>query len=252
MRSVGLILAGAAVVGLFLFEWAAYGPHGTFASPPAAYFGVDYRTYSEAARSLLTGHGFYPPVELAGPWEMWTSAIVYPPTSIPFFAVAGSLSLALWLAIPTTVTAWAVLWHRPSLFAWSLIAVAVATPWAIWEWWCGNPVLWAVALIALATHRGWVGPLVLVKPTLFVAPFALIGIRTRGWWLTMGACCVMALVTLPLWPDYLTVLRNMRGSAGLLHAWGDLSLLLVPIIAWFGTTRGSRGAPISVRSAQAV
>ena len=180
------------------------------------------------------GGSFYPPAQLAGPFELTTNQeVLYPPTTIPLFVPFVFLPAFIWWLIPTIIVGWAVWAHRPNPVAWALIAVAVATPWTWVEYVMGNPVIWAATALALATHFPALGPAVLLKPTL--APLALFGIRHRGWWVTLGIGLVVALAFLPLWPDYLLVLRNARGGrVGLLYGVGDLSLMSIPLLAWAG------------------
>jgi hypothetical protein len=229
---LALAALGSYIVSMALFQFGrGDGLHG------GVQLGGDYQTYMEAAGRWLAGGSFYPAAQLAGPYELVTMReVLYPPTSIPLFALFSVLPAVLWWAIPTAVLAWSVWRHRPSPLAWVLIAVAAVTPWTWALWINGNPVMWAVAALALATHYGWAGPAILVKPTL--APLALVGVRTRGWWLLLAAGLGIALLFLPLWGDYLTVLRNAHGGrAGLLYSLGDVSFASIPIVAWLGRSQ---------------
>ena len=88
----------------------------------------------------------------------------------------------------------------------------------------GNPGLWIMAALSLG-----LGSVVLLKPTLL--PFALLGIRTRRWWAFAGVLALISLALVPMWFDYLTVLRNVRGT----DIW--YSLWQAPLIA-VGLVRG--------------
>jgi hypothetical protein len=99
----------------------------------------------------------------------------------------------------------------------------------------GTPTIWLVAAVAAGLRWGWPGALVLLKPSLL--PFALIGIRSRGWWITIGA---LALATLPLIgmvPDWLAAITDGQGKSGLLYSAKDLPIVLIPFFAWLGRTR---------------
>ena len=98
----------------------------------------------------------------------------------------------------------------------------------------------------MGTIYAWPSVFVLLKPSL--APFALFGIRHRSWWVALGAFGLVALAFLLMWPDYVTVMRNATNPNGLLYSLTDAPLMLVPLIAWLGsTTRRS----LSGRSATA-
>lgn len=93
--------------------------------------------------------------------------------------------------------------------------------------------MWVAAFVALALRFGWPGALVLLKPSL--APFALIGARSRGWWLVALA---MALISLPMLQDYIAALRNNVGAfPGLDYSVQDIPFIAIPIIAWMARTK---------------
>ena len=91
------------------------------------------------------------------------------------------------------------------------------------------------ALVAAALRWKWPGALILLKPS--ILPFALIGIRTRGWWITAGILLVLTLPLIPLIPDWLRAVVDARGPDGWLYSVKDLPLLMVPVIAYLGRTR---------------
>ena len=99
-----------------------------------------------------------------------------------------------------------------------------------------NPTIWIVAFVGLALRFAWPGALILLKPSLF--PFALIGIRSRGWWL---CALVLAIASLPFLAEtliYPMVILDTQGG-GLLYSALGIPLMLVPIVVWLGRTRGS-------------
>ncbi len=94
-----------------------------------------------------------------------------------------------------------------------------------------------MAFVALATRYRWPGVLVALKPSIF--PFALVGIRSRGWWIAAG---VLALAALPfgfgMWSEWIAAMRNAQG--GLLYSLGDVPLLCLPLVARMARTSRSR------------
>ena len=89
--------------------------------------------------------------------------------------------------------------------------------------------------MGLATLSGGWGVLVLLKPAL--ALFAAWGIRRRSWWLSLGLLAVASAVLAPMWPDWIRIMLNSRNPSGLLYAWQEAPLLLIPVIAWWGSER---------------
>lgn len=208
--------------------------------------GGDFGIYMEAARRWLAGGSFYAPYQLAGPYEMIQPAVLYPPI-LPLLVPFTVLPAALWWIIPIGITVVCIAKHRPAAWSWPLMLAGLA-------WWQssavlinGTPTLWVLAAVALATHWGWPGALVLVKPS--VAPLALLGIRSRGWWIAAGAMATVSLLLFPLWLDWLTAIHNGTGSrANVLYSLVDAPTLAVPIWAWLGRRRGPSGsiAPLPV------
>jgi hypothetical protein len=207
----------------------------SFGHPLSGTFGWDFETYRDAAARWLAGGGFYDARELAGPWTFVTSReIVYPPTSLALFVPFVVLPAVLWWALPAIAIGWSVWYHRPGTLAWLLIVVALLDRMSLQQWWVGNPVIWCAAALAVATVRPWLSPLILVKPTW--APLALLGARDRRWWVLVVAWCASAVATLPLWPQYLTVLADFRGVA-IYWLPGNAPVIALPLLAWLGSTR---------------
>ena len=228
IRSVALVATGSAVVFMAVLEWSR-------GDRLIGLTGGDRQTYMDAAARWLGGGSFYLPYQLAGPYDVLSSEVMYPPTSIPLFALMSMLPAILWW-LPVPVILGAVAWHRPNPLALGLIVVAATTPWAWAEVALGNPVMWAAAALALGTVWGWPAAAVMFKPS--IAPFALLGIRSRGWWLCMLAGVLIAVVMLPLWPQWIAVLQNARGPrVGLFYSIGDVSIMAVPLLAWLGSHR---------------
>jgi len=207
--------------------------------------GVDFRLYQDATARWLAGSGFYGAYQLAGPYAISAGDILYPPVAlwlfVPFSVDAGSLLGAVqavaWWALPLGITGAVVAALRPRPVVWPLIVFCLVNPTTLLKIWTGNPVIWSMAAMALAVVGAsrFAAPFVLLKPSL--APFALFGVRRRSWW---AGAAVFGLLCLPfgaLWLDWLTTLRNSQGG-GLLYSSLEVFLLLIPLVAWWGRTRG--------------
>jgi hypothetical protein len=193
--------------------------------------GVDYSTYMDAAREWLAGRGFYLDYQLTGPYVVVATERLYPPTILPLLAVFTVLPAVLWWVIPAAIVVGIVLYWRPSTLAWAGILACLAVPSTLELWATGNPGIWAAAAVAAGTRWGWPGVLVLLKPSLF--PFAIVSIRSRGWWVAAAGFAFVSLAFLPMWGDYAAALVNARGPrVSLLYSLGNVPLLLIPLVAW--------------------
>ncbi len=215
-----VLLCWGAIVGWMAFSQAA----------SLGRVGADQDLYVEATRRWLAGGSFYLPHQLAGPYVITPGDILYPPTTIPLFLPFLVVPSVLFAIIPLGVLGWLVVRSRPRPWSWPLMAAClVATPTLV-KLVHLNPVMWVAAAVAMALFRGWPGVLVLIKPSL--APFALIGVHRRSWWIALAGAGALALLFAPMWPDYLTVLANSRNEEGLLYSLTDVPLVLIPVIAW--------------------
>jgi hypothetical protein len=196
----------------------------------AAHGGEDFATYVQHVRNWLAGDGYYPAHQLAGPYQHQNDTSLYPPPFALFMLPWVWLPAVLWWVIPFAVTAYTVVRWRPALWAWPLIALCIAAPrtlsLVIW----GNSTMWIVAAVAATLYwRVPATPLIFLKPGL--AFFALIGIRSRWWWVTTVAGVVVALVMLPMWPDFIASVRNIRGTDPT-HSLFDTAFVLIPLLAY--------------------
>ena len=201
--------------------------------------GVDLHTYLDATRHWLATGSFYNARQLAGPYAIegasrtYTGDILYPPSTLLLFLPFLVLPQVLWWGIPAGIVGYAVWRHRPALWAWPLIVVCLAWPGSLGAIVDGNPAIWITAAVALATLYGWPAVLVLLKPTL--APFALVGVHRRSWWLALGG---LALVSLPfgaLWLEWVraAILDPTNGSIG--YSIAQVPLAMLPLAAWAGS-----------------
>ncbi len=196
--------------------------------------GRDFVLYRDATARWLASGQFYETYQLAGPYGIAHGAVLYPPVALLLFAPFTVLPGVLWWLIPIALIAY-VLWDlRPSAIGWLVIAACIAWPATLIKLSTGNPVLWIVAAVALGIRFGWPAVLVLVKPTL--APFAVIGIRRRGWWIAAATLGALSVPFWGMWVDWLVVLGNSRGS-GIYYSVAELPMLALPIVADITRTR---------------
>jgi hypothetical protein len=199
--------------------------------------GIDYDLYMDATHRWLAGGPFYGPHQLAGPYEIRHGDILYPPVSLWLFVPFTVLPPLLWWIGPLAGTAAVVVALRPHWVVWPFLALCLWQPVQI-HIISGNPVIWSLLAVALGTIYKWPSVFAFVKPSLGF--FGLFGIRHRSWWAALGVFCVMSLVLLPMWADWITVLQNARGG-GLEYSWQEIPLLLLPIIAWMARPGGRYG-----------
>jgi hypothetical protein len=225
---VALPLALATVLVPVLFVLAI--PH-----PLEQPLGVDVQLYRDAAARWFAGGPFYEPRQLVGPYEVTPGDILYPPVGlwlfVPFALLPTLPALVLWWAIPAAVTVWAIARLRPRPVVWPLIALCLAWPTTPLKIWTGNPVIWSMTAMAVATAWRGAAPFVLLKPSLF--PFALFGIGRRAWWIGLAAFALLCLPFGGMWLDWIGTVVNSRGG-GLLYSILEAPMLALPLIAWLG------------------
>lgn len=225
----------AAVIGALVALEAAWLALGIIAGEPTWTLGMDQRYYADVGARWLADGTFYLPHQLSGPYHVTlltapgTGDTLYPPNALLLFVPFAVLPAVLWWAIPIAVTGYALYRLRPESWAWVVMLVLLAWPRAIGAYLFGNTDIWMVAAIAAGAVWGWPALAVTLKPTL--APFALLGVRRRSWWLCAALGVGFVALTWPLWMDYLTAMRNVRGL-GLEYSLGSLPLMLIPVVAW--------------------
>lgn len=198
-------------------------------------WGADLRGYVDASRAWLDGDGFYLPRQLQGPYQTELGDVLYPPTALYVFLPFLVLPAQLWWIFAFGLLGFLVWSWRPAPWAIALILVCLAYPNNPITIFRGAPVIVASAVVGAALRWKWPGALILLKPS--ILPFALIGIRTRGWWVTAAVLAILTLPLLPLIPDWLHAVFDSRGYGGLLYSARDLPLLLIPVFAYLGRTR---------------
>jgi hypothetical protein len=196
--------------------------------------GVDFTLYRDVAARWLAGGPYFEPRQVAGPYTIEAGDILYPPVALLLFVPFVVLPAILWWAIPLGLTAWAVWRHQPRPEVWPLLSLCIAWPTTLLKAWTGNPVIWAVAALALAMLYRWPAVFVLLKTSLF--PFAFFGANRRSWWIALAVLVIMSVPFGSLWSDWVMSVVNSRGG-GPLYSALEIPMLLLPLIAWAGRTR---------------
>lgn len=206
----------------------AYGWFG----PPAWRLNTgDLTIYTDATQRVLSGGSWFLERQVHGPYPLAFGDVLYPPVAALFFVPWLVLPGWTFVAIPVLMVGWSVVTSRPAPWAWPLIALCLAWPLGLLKVVSANPNVWVAAFVALGLRYRWPGALVLLKPSFL--PLALIGIRSRSWWLTAAALGVLSLPFLGETLMYPRVALNAQG-AGLLYSAGDLPTVLIPVVAWWG------------------
>jgi hypothetical protein len=205
--------------------------------------GVDFRLFSSVGERWLETGSMYQPYQFAGPYAfdraagtnaVWDAPALYPPIAAPLFAglrLLGPLAAVLWWAVPCGVLVYALYRWRPAPWTWPVLALPLLWPSTAAPFLTGNTTMLVAAGVAGGLMWGWPVLIVALKPTF--APFLLLGVKRRSWWLGAALLAVLSLTMLDEWVRYVTVLRNVTG-AGLLYSVADLPLVMVPVVAWLG------------------
>ncbi len=198
------------------------------------WWGFDLDIYRSAAERVLAGGSWFIDRQLHGPYQIANGDILYPPVAALAFLPFLVLPTAVFVAAPVAIVAAFVRACRPGAIALAFIAVCLMWPTSQMRTISANPVLWMAAFTALALRHRWPGALVLLKPSLL--PFALIGIRSRWWWVLVAGLIVLSVPFLSDTLRYPAVVLDSRGG-GLFYSLPDLPIMVIPIVAWLGRTR---------------
>jgi len=189
---------------------------------------------SIAQRWLDTGE-FYAARQLAGPYTTVTLVDnLYPPSALYLFVPFTVLPTALWWILPIAFVAWTVWRLRPRLWAWPLLALVLALPktWVVLFY--GNTDMWLTAFVAGAVLWAWPAVLITIKPSLVF--LAAIGITRRSWWIAAAVLAALNVPLIPLWLQWITVIRNSTVTAE--YSLANLPLITLPVVAWLASRRG--------------
>jgi hypothetical protein len=228
-RDAAAVAAGVLLV-LAGYELSIVLPRAVGLGAP---LGVDFHQYLSQARHFLDTGGFYLERQLHGPYVIESGDPLYPPAIlyilIPFLVIPH----VLWWIVPLGLIAAVVITTMPKPWAWPLLALIVADPRTIEIVIYGNPAMWVAAAVAGAVLWSWPGAFVLLKPSL--APFALVGIRSRGWWITLAVIAVVSAPLVGLYVQFVRVLLDSNGSW--FYSLPDAPFVALPLVAWLARTR---------------
>jgi hypothetical protein len=200
--------------------------------------GMDLDFYAQAAARLFSGGDWYVDRQLHGPYQIVPFVdVLYPPAAAWIFAPFIVLPVGVLLALAIGTIAWLIRDWRPAPWTWPLMALCLLWPLTLLKSISGNSSLLVMMALGLGLRFGWPSAMILLKPSFL--PMALIGVRTRGWWITAG---VLAIASLPFLADtlrYPQVILDSRSADGVLYSLNDLPTMLIPAIAWAGRQRRS-------------
>jgi hypothetical protein len=200
--------------------------------------GVDLEYFLFVAQRWLDTGVYYTADQLAGPFQVETLVTnLYPPHALYLFVPFTVLPALLWWAVPLAVIAYVVCWCRPAMWSWPILALIVLFPKTLNQVIYGNTDMWIAAFIAGGVRWAWPATLVTIKPSLLF--FAVIGIRSRSWWVAAGILALLSLPLIGLWLQYPTVMLN--SSARFWYSFGNLPFFVLPLVAWMGSRRRGDG-----------
>lgn len=233
--SLGLSVMVIAIVGTWEafvltlgFTWDLFG---------------DYWFFRSIAERWVETGALYGAHQLDGPYAAALQVDnLYPPHALLLFLPMLVLPAVLWWIVPIGITAWVIAWLRPAWWSWPLLALLAVWPKTVVAVIWGNTDLWIIAFVAAGFRWGWPAALVSVKPVFL--PLAVIGVRSRSFWVAIAALAASVVVMLPLWLDYVTAMRNLTISPTY-SLWSVPSFLL-PIAAWLVRRRDGVDAPPGV------
>jgi len=232
----------AAIVVVVAYELVA-GILTTIYAP--VWVGHDYRLYIDAAREWLASGTFYAPAQLAGPYQVVDSEVLYPPVALVLFVPFTILPAALWWAIPLGITLAVIASHRPgpwrvaAMLALLALPLEAGTSYSLSSIVNGNPVVWVVLFVALATRWPVFAPFAAVKFTLL--PFAFVGVGSRAWLLGLALLALLSLPFGAMWIDYFMALGNATSEGPpILYSLRQIPLVAVPLLAAATWSWGNR------------
>jgi hypothetical protein len=221
-----LAVAGSlAVIGVQVVLFAV----GWLADASRIPLGLDWLGYRAGFERFLATGSPYAAFELNGTFTPEHLDFIHPPNFLvlvgPFAILPQPLDFILWDAVPIAVFIY--LLRRLAWWGWPLVAVLSTTNSLQYPILNGNSSLWMCAAFGLGIRVGWSAGLLAMKPTLL--PLAIVGIRRPIPALLLAV--VPIVLTIPLFPDYLTVLRNMEGIP-LSYSLSNYSLIALAALPW--------------------
>ncbi|HLA16194.1 MAG TPA: hypothetical protein VJZ72_04770 [Candidatus Limnocylindrales bacterium] len=228
-RVILLTISGVILVGA-LIEFIQVALAAAGADRLGIDIGYWYPLYAQ--RWLETGTP-YLPHQLAGPYHVSGQDFLFPPLALYVFAPFLVLPKVIWWIVP--IVALALCWRRfrPALWTFPILALVLLWPRTIGQIVVGGSDLWVSAAVALGLLYAWPFVLIVIKPSFL--PLALLGVRSRRWWIAAGVVLLAAIPFGTLWFDYVTAIRN--SGLPLSYSLLQLPIVLAPIVIWIGRTR---------------
>jgi hypothetical protein len=221
LASAAVVAAGSLLAVLAFVSFTTIVGEGNF--------GDDYDFYSDIGARWLAGVPYYLPSQFDPHDFINMGDNLYPPSALPLFVGSAVLPPIVWWAVPIAVLAYAIVGWRPGPWTVAAMLLLLAWPRAHGSFLWGNTDMWMAAGVAAGLRWGWPAVALTLKPSL--AFFALAGVRRRSFWLAALAMAAFVALTLPMWLDYIAVMRNTR--LPLDYSVRSIPLLLVPLCAWF-------------------
>ncbi|MGH2393648.1 MAG: hypothetical protein ACRDGH_09160 [Candidatus Limnocylindria bacterium] len=207
-----------------------------------AAIGTDLDYYRFVAERWLTTGVYYTDQQLAGPYVVQTQVHnLYPPHALYLFVPFLYLPDVLWWVLPLGLVAYVVWWCRPVAWSWPLLLFILVLPKSPAQILFGNTDMWIAAFVAGGVRWSWPAVLMTFKPSLGF--FAVIGIRSRSWWIALAVLTVASAPLIGTWLQYPTITLN--SSAQLAYSLSNLPFHFLPVVAWAVSTR--RGSVPMVR-----
>lgn len=156
---------------------------------------------------------------------------VYPPSALPLFVAFALTPWPLWWVVPIAVLVYCLYRWRPSPVAWIVILLLLIWPRSIGGYLYGNTSMWTAAIFAAGLTWGYPVALLIIKPSVMF--WGVLAIRDKRAWIGAVVVAVLSLPMLPLWLDYITIMRNTTDTHPIVLL-GDIPMMLVPVVAWLG------------------
>jgi hypothetical protein len=194
-----------------------------------SHIGEDFLFYRAIGERWLAAGPLYLPHQLAGPFDLTLQVDnLYPPHALGLLVPFTVLPAPLWWAIPLGVAGYLIVSWKPAWWAWPLLALLVAWPKTVSSVLWGNMDMWMVAGIAAGLRWGWPALLLTIKPSL--APFALLGIHHRSFWVGAALTAAVFTLMLPMWLDYVQMMLAIRIPVD--YSFGSIPTMMLPLVAW--------------------